>query len=632
MCGICGIYYVDGARKVDPHLLRRMAQVIVHRGPDDDGFFLAEGVGLGMRRLSIIDLVTGKQPISNEDGTVWVVYNGEIYNHLSLRRALEAKGHRFRTKADTEVIAHAYEEYGERCPEYFNGMFAFALYDARSRRLLLARDRLGIKPLYYAFDGQRLVFGSELKSLLQVEDMPRELDVRALDTFLTFEYIPAPLSIFRGVAKLPQAHTLLLQDGQARVREYWHLAFGTGEPVIKSEEQWGEELVSLLGDAVQMRLMSDVPLGAFLSGGLDSSSVVAMMSRSMDRPVKTFSIGFSEASYNELDYARTVAHAFGTEHHEEIITPDAVSLTETLIAHLDEPLGDFSIFPTYMVSKMTRQYVTVALSGDGGDELLAGYDTYLADRLARSYLHLPRVLRQGVIEPLARRLPPTEKKKGLINRTTRFVQGMALPEHLQHVRWMIFLSQAQRQALYTPPLQEALAGTNPYEFIEAYFEQARGADPLSQQQYVDIKTYLADDILVKVDRMSMAVSLEARVPFLDYRLVELVGRMPSWLRLRNGQTKYILKRAMRGILPEKILTRGKEGFSIPIKNWLRAELRPMMLDLLSPERLRAQGYFEDRYVESLIKEHLAGKANHSHQLWALMVFQKWYDLYMRRAA
>ncbi len=378
--------------------------------------------------------------------------------------------------------------------------------------------------------------------------------------------------------------------------------------------------------------MSDVPLGAFLSGGLDSSSVVAMMSRAMDQPVKTFSIGFSETSYNELDYARTVAQAFGTEHHEEIITPDAVSLTETLITHLDEPLGDFSIFPTYMVSKMTRQYVTVALSGDGGDELLAGYDTYVADRLARSYLHLPRVLRRGLIEPLARRLPPTEKKKGLINRTTRFVQGMALPEHLQHVRWMIFLSQAQKQALYTPSLLEALAGANPYEFIEGHFAQVRGADPLSQQQYVDIKTYLADDILVKVDRMSMAVSLEARVPFLDYRLVELVGRMPSTLRLRNGQTKYILKRAMRGILPEKILTRGKEGFSIPIKNWLRAELRPMMFDLLSPERLRRQGYFAADYVESLMAQHLAGTANHSHQLWALMVFQKWYDWYMRRAA
>jgi len=555
MCGICGIYYVDPGQKVERHVLQHMTDALIHRGPDDEGLYLGDGVGLGMRRLSIIDLVTGKQPISNEDGSVWIVFNGEIYNHLTLRSELERKGHRFRTRADTEAIVHAYEEYGAHCPEHLNGMFAFAIYDSRSRRLLLARDRLGIKPLYYTFDGRRLVFGSELKSLLRAPGVPREIDFQALDAYLTFEYIPAPLSIFRGVAKLPQAHTLTLEQGQLRLRQYWDVAFGLGEAMAKSEQEWGEELVALLADAVKIRLMSDVPLGAFLSGGLDSSSVVAMMSRAMDRPVKTFSIGFSEATYNELDYARTVARAFGTEHHEEIITPDAVSLTETLVAHLDEPLGDFSIFPTYMVSRMTRQHVTVALSGDGGDELLAGYDTYVADRLARAYVRLPRVLRHGLIEPLASRLRPTEKKKGLVNRTVRFVQGVALPAHLQHVRWMIFLSQAQKESLYSPMLQDALAGTNPYEFIEKYFDRVRGADPLSQQQYVDLKTYLPDDILVKVDRMSMAVSLEARVPFLDYRLVELVGRMPAELRLRNGQTKYILKRAMRGILPEKILTR-----------------------------------------------------------------------------
>ncbi|MGQ9560880.1 MAG: asparagine synthase (glutamine-hydrolyzing) [Candidatus Oleimicrobiaceae bacterium] len=631
MCGICGIYYVAPDHKVERHLLQRMTDVIVHRGPDDEGFYLADGVGLGMRRLSIIDLVTGKQPMSNEDGSIWIVFNGEIYNHLTLRRTLEQRGHHFRTWADTEAIVHAYEEYGEGCPEHLNGMFAFAIYDTRHRRLLLARDRLGIKPLYYTFDGHRLVFGSELKSILRAPGVPRTIDFQALDAYLTFEYIPAPLSIFQGVAKLPQAHTLVIEGGRLQLRQYWDVNFGLGEPEQRSEQEWGEELVALLADAVKIRLMSDVPLGAFLSGGLDSSSVVAMMSRATDSPVKTFSIGFGEATYNELHYARTVAKTFGTEHHEEVITPDAVGLTETLIAHLDEPLGDFSIFPTYMVAKMTRRYVTVALSGDGGDELLAGYDTYLADRLARLYVRLPRVLRHRLIEPLAMGMRPTEKKKGLINRTVRFVQGMALPEHLQHVRWMIFLSQAQKESLYAPTLREALAGTNPYQFVEHYFHRVQGADPLSQQQYVDLKTYLPDDILVKVDRMSMAVSLEARVPFLDYRLVEMVGRMPAALRLRNGQTKYILRRAMRGILPEKILTRGKEGFSIPIKNWLRAELRPMMFDLLSQERLRQQGYFAPSYVAALVKEHLTGKANHSHQLWALMVFQKWHDLYMRRA-
>jgi asparagine synthase (glutamine-hydrolysing) len=456
--------------------------------------------------------------------------------------------------------------------------------------------------------------------------VPKAIEPKALDTFLTFEYIPSPYSIFKNVYKLPPGFWLLYENGELKKQQYWHLHYHTS---TSSEAVLKNQLAELLEDAVKIRLMSDVPLGAFLSGGLDSSSVVAMMCRNSSDPVKSFSIGFAETTYNELPYARAIAEKFKTEHFEEIITPDVTGLTKKILWMLDEPFGDFSVFPTYLVSEMARKHVTVALSGDGGDELLAGYDTYIAQRLARKYARLPAFLRTGAIEPIINALPPTHKKKGFINKSKRFIEGARLPDHLQHVRWMIFLQKAEKDLLYSPDFARSLHGYNSFGFIEEYFAQAASNDPLDQQEYVDIKTYLVDDILVKVDRMSMANSLEARVPFLDYRFVEFAATIPSQLRLHGKRTKHILKTALQDELPPKIIQRGKEGFSIPIKNWLKNELKPLMMFSLSEKNVREKGFFDPQYVNRLVDEHVQGRENHSHRLWALMVFHIWHDLYMK---
>lgn len=626
MCGICGIYNRERGHAVAGADIQAMCDAIIHRGPDDEGQYIQGPVGLGMRRLAIIDLATGRQPILNEEGDAVIVLNGEIYNYLELRRDLESCGHHFRTRSDTEAVLHAYEEYGEECPSYLNGMFAFAIWDEKRQRLFIARDRIGKKPLYYHFDGKRLVFASEIKAILRLREIPREVDPRALDAYLTFEYIPAPLSIFKSIRKLPQGHWLSLDRQGLQIRRYWRLLYRAS---AKAEADLAAEFLDLLRDAVRIRLMSEVPLGAFLSGGLDSSAVVAMMSQTATAGVKSYSIGFDNATYNELPWARLVARHFGTEHHEEIITPDAVGLTERIVRQLDEPLGDFSVFPTWMVSEMARKHVTVVLSGDGGDELLGGYETYIAERTARRYARLPGWLRKGAIEPLVALLPPTEKKKGFINKSRRFIEGCRLPADLQHVRWMIFLQEAEKRLLYSGALRGELTAHDPYGFIRQAFAGCDSPAPLDQQEYVDIVTYLADDIMVKVDRMSMAVSLEARAPFLDYRLVEFCASLPPHLRLNGKRSKYIFKEAFRGILPDEILDRRKEGFSIPIKSWMKGELKPMLLEFLSPRALAETGWFDSAHVQRLIGEHLAGRENHSHRLWALLMFQMWHHEYMR---
>ncbi len=628
MCGICGIINSDKEHHVDPQLLKRMTDTIVHRGPDDEGIYVDKNVGIGMRRLSIIDLSTGKQPIHNEDKSVWIVFNGEIYNHKEIRNELEKAGHRFQTQSDTEAIVHAYEEYGDKCVQKLNGMFAFAIWDKRKNIVFLARDRIGIKPLYYFFDKSRLIFGSELKTILKAKDIPRRIDLQALDNFLTFEYIPAPLSIFQDIRKLPPGHTLTLRDNEIWVRNYWDVDVKSNG---KTYDEYVHNLRELLQDAVKIRLMSDVPLGAFLSGGIDSSIIVALMAQVMDQPVKTFSIGFEDSSYNELKYARLVAEKFNTEHHEFIIKPDAVDLADNLLKFLDEPFGDFSIFPTYLVSKMARDFVTVTLSGDGGDELFGGYDTYIADAMAKYYNRLPRALRNGFLTKVLDMVPPASKKKGLINRAKRFVEGMKLPEDLRHTRWMIFLQDFEKSQLYAQDMKSGFLEKDPYKFIRRYFANVayNQDDEINQQMYVDVKTYLVDNILVKVDRMSMATSLEARVPFLDHRFVEFAGSVPGKYKLQGRKTKMILKQSMEELLPKEILYRGKEGFSIPIKNWLKNELKPMMMDTLSPEKIKREGFFNPDYVEILKNEHLSGRENHSHRLWALMIFGRWYDIYMQ---
>ncbi|UCG25918.1 MAG: asparagine synthase (glutamine-hydrolyzing) [Chloroflexota bacterium] len=620
MCGICGVVTSTSEQTLDRNVLRRMCRLLYHRGPDDEGYYFDDYAWLGVRRLSIIDLTTGNQPIQNEDGTLQLVFNGEIYNYRELRGQLEARGHLFHSCGDSEVIIHAYEEYGDDCVNHFNGMFAFAIWDSRARRLFLARDRLGIKPLYYHAAGELLVFGSELKALLAHPDVPREIDHMALDQFLTLEYIPAPRSILNGVHKLLPGHSLVFQDTQVTVQKYWSLPRWDAPP---SEETCVDELRHLIEDSVRLRLVSDVPLGAFLSGGIDSSTVVANMSAATSNPVRSFSIGFQDDTYNELPYARAVAAHLGTTHHEETLYPDITGLAEQLVGHLDEPLADFSIFPTYLVSKMASDYVKVILSGDGGDELFAGYETYVAQSLDAGYRWLPSLIRQKVMPWTMRLVPPQPTKKGLVNKTKRFVEGAALTPSLKHTRWMIFLGADERAAIYRRWLLAELDGSGSSSPLEAYFEEAAPFESLAQQQYVDVKTYLPDNILTKVDRMSMAASIEARVPLLDHRIVEFALNLPPHMKLHRGRTKRILRQAMAGVLPRATLNKPKQGFSIPLKHWLRGPLRPIMMDLLSEDAVRRRGYFEPKTISRWISEHQDARANHSHRLWALMVFELW---------
>ncbi len=626
MCGIAGLLYRNPQRRVELNTLKGMCDAIVHRGPDDEGFHLEGNVGLGMRRLKVIDLETGHQPISNEDGRIWIVFNGEVYNFSDLRGELEGKGHIFSTHSDTETIIHAYEEYGDECVHRLNGMFSFAIWDSSRDRLLLARDRLGVKPLYYYHDATLLAFGSEIKAILQCKDVPRHINFDALNAFLTFEYIPAPLSILQGIYKLPPGHFLIAQNGTISVKQYWDMAYDVSGP-LKTEQELEEELYALLEDSTKLRLISDVPLGAFLSGGVDSSTIVQIMANMMDQPVKTFSIGFDDSSYNELRYARQVAKLFGTDHYELTIKPEIVNLVEHFCQYLDEPLGDVSVFPTYLVSQLARQHVTVVLSGDGGDELFAGYDWYLANKLDGFYQKLPAMVRKMLFQVM-HSLRPTSQKKGFINKLKRFVEGAALDPSLQHYRWNIFLSDVTRHQLYSTDVTGALGRRKAEDRFVQHLTRVKEADPLWQQEYADIKTFLVDDVLVKVDRMSMAHSLEARTPFLDYRVVEYAARVPSRQKIRGLETKWLLKRCMEKKLPHDILYRKKEGFSIPMKNWLRQELRPLMEDTLSSNRIKKEGLFDHDYIAGLKSDHIAGRVNNSHQLWPLMVFHFWKDKYL----
>jgi asparagine synthase (glutamine-hydrolysing) len=637
VCGICGELDLSGEDSVREPVVRRMMAAQRHRGPDDAGCHLEPGVGLGFSRLAILDLSpAGHQPMTNEDGALWLVFNGEIYNFRDLTPALERAGHRFRSRCDSEVILHAYEEWGGACLERLNGMFAFALWDRRRRELLLARDRLGVKPLYYWSDGRTLAFASELKALLAHPDVPRALDRQALVSYLLHEYVPSPRSIFAGIRKLPAGHVLRVPlDGAARGRateewrpeRYWDVRFGGGENGrTRSDEEYADELRGLLRAAVARRLVSDVPLGAFLSGGLDSSSVVALMAELGGERPRTFAIGFEETSFDELRYAERVAHHFDTDHHVAILRPDAHELIATVAEYLDEPFADASALPTYLVARMAREHVTVALSGDGGDELFAGYDWYGARWMAAASVdRLPDGLRAR-LGALAARIPPGPAKKGALNVARRFLEGAALPPELQHTRWRTFWSAGELDALLVDDGMLELAGD--FAATRALLADSGSRHPLDQQQYADIKDYLPDDILFKVDRMSMAVSLEARGPFLDYTLVEFAARLPPGLRWRGLDSKRLLRLAMRKNLPPDILRRRKLGFNIPYKHWLRGDLRDLMLDALAPARLGQQAIFRPAAVERLVREHLDGTRDHAHKLWQLLMFQLWAERFL----
>jgi asparagine synthase (glutamine-hydrolysing) len=628
MCGICGVAGdLSHPSFCDDPVLKNMSRALLHRGPDDDGCHIGNGIMLAMRRLSIIDLVSGQQPVTNEDKTLHLIFNGEIYNFRELRDDLQRKGHLFASKSDSEVILHAYEEYSDQFIEHLNGMFAFAIWDEPKRRLLIARDRLGIKPMYYWAGRSSLVFGSELKALLANPHVPQEIDLEALDHFLTLEYIPGPLTIFKGIYKLPAGHLLIYQDGQVKLEKYWDIPF---KRICDTKDDCIEILRGLLEDAVRSHMVSDVPIGALLSGGIDSSTIVAFMAQASTESIQSFSIGFSDETYNELFYARAIGDKFGAIHHEEILQPNIQEMALKLVGHMDEPFSDFSIFPTYLVSNLASKHVKVVLSGDGGDELFGGYDTYVAQSLDTYYRRLPASFRNVVIPAIVRRIPPQPAKKGLINKTKRLIEGSNLPPSLQHTRWMMFMNTAEKASLYKPELFESLNGCSPTALLHNYFQQSAAFDSLAQQQYVDIKTYLVDDILTKVDRMSMANSLEVRVPFLDHRLVEFAVNLPPHMKVHYGRTKIILRDMMKGILPESVLSKPKEGFSIPIKNWLRVQLKPLMNELLAPDLIHKRGYFDVKTVSLWMKEHLEGRANHSHRLWSLMVLELWHQGVLER--
>jgi len=625
MCGICGV--VGAGRPEGTEGVARMCAALVHRGPDDEGIHHSEGVTLGARRLSIIDLEGGHQPMHNEDSTVWVVQNGEIYNHRELRELLKAAGHSFNTRADTEVLAHGYEEWGEDLVDRLNGMFAFAVHDQRRGLVLLARDRMGIKPLHYGLDGSRLVFASELKALLRDPALRRPIDPAALDEYLALEFVPSPRSIVAGIRKLPPAHTLVWDVANAthRLRRYWSPSLD-GRPAssAKSLDERGEELREILRESVRKELISDVPLGVFLSGGIDSSAVAAMMSQ-LGGDVKSFSVGFAERSFDESAFAREVARHLGTDHHELILEPSMLlDLIPRLSSLLDEPLGDASIIPTYLLSAFTRRHVKVALGGDGGDELFAGYPTLQAHRLAAYYMRTPRVLRERVVEPVVRRLPVSRDNLSFDFRAKRFVAGAGHPVAERHARWMGSFNAEERAALLLPELRPTIDAKPPEQGMNGDVP----ADPLNQVLLMDMRLYLENDILVKLDRASMMASLEGRVPLLNNDFVEYVTGLPLDLKLRGLRSKFLFKRALRGVLPDHILNRRKKGFGIPVAEWFRGPLKDQMMSALAPDKVRREGYFEPPAVAQLIADHLGGRRDNRKQLWTLFAFEQWHDGYV----
>ena len=616
MCGIAGLFRRDGAA-VDMGLLRRMTDILAHRGPDGDGFHARGPVGLGHRRLAIIDLSTGDQPMSAADGSAWIVYNGEVYNYRELREELIAQGFTFRTTSDTEVVLTAYLAWGPECVRRLRGMFAFAIWDERARRLCLARDRVGIKPLVYAWDGHALRFASELKAILEDPTIPRELDWEAVRDYFTYHYIPAPRTIFRGIRKLPPASYLVcsLDGGEPEIVTYWDLHM---VPESRgSETEWALELDHLLHEAVRLHMMSDVPVGAFLSGGIDSSSVVACMARASSTPVKTFSIGFDDHDFDELRYARLVAARHGTEHFEMVLKPDVMSVLPRLSWQLDEPFADASAVPTYCVSKVTREHVTVALSGDGGDESFVGYRRY-----AEAVRMHERVDRTPLtwIKPLlrwagARRAPGARGRE--------FLQAAGLPAIDRYIRMLTYQTPETLGGLLTPEAAGRVDLGAPLRALRAVAAGSGAGDYVSTLQYLDVHHYLPEDILAKVDRTSMLTSLESRVPLLDHVVMEHAARMPSGLKLRDGHGKHILKEAMRAHLPAEILTRPKMGFGVPLAGWFRGELRDFVRDVLTDPRARQRGIVRPEAVSRLLDTHLEGSRDHSARLWALMSFELW---------
>lgn len=616
MCGIAGIADVFPGG-VDRHSVHQMCQAIVHRGPDDEGILVKDGVGLGMRRLSIIDLSGGHQPVFNEDRSIWIVFNGEIYNFPELRRELEQRGHSFRTHTDTEVIVHLYEEDGTECVHKLRGMFAFALYDERKRKLLLARDRLGLKPLHYSLVNGRLLFASEIKAILAVAPGLAQVHPQALLQYFYFGYVPDPLTAFSSIKKLPPGHILEYEQGKTVVRQYWNFPkYGTYSP--RSENECLEQLEHLLAEAVKIRLISDVPLGALLSGGADSSLVVALMARAASGPVKTFSIGFRQSDFDETLYARKVAEHFGTEHHELILEPDIVQTVGALTSSLEEPFGDSSVLPAYYVCRLARQYVTVALSGDGGDEGFAGYDRYRMHLRDRSFSWIPQPCRNFYRDHLHKLTPYWVPGRN-------YAYSVSLPWSERYIEGVSLKPFQREMQLLSPDFAALGQADDPMQIMRDYLQAAPAEEPLDRILYLDSKTYLPGDILTKVDRMSMANSLEGRVPMLDHVFLEWVTGLTSEWKLRNRNQKYILRRlAERVGVPKEVLHRPKQGFALPLVHWMRHELKDLIVTALTEPRTMQRGYFSPKGVHRLLDEHFQGRRDHSPRIWRLLMLELWH--------
>jgi asparagine synthase (glutamine-hydrolysing) len=633
MCGIAG-KLIDGfGAMVEPGLVHRMTAALEHRGPDAQGVWTEGGIGLGSRRLAVIDLSDrAAQPMANEDGAIRVVFNGEIYNFRELRAELEARGHQFRSDSDTETIVHLYEEEGPECVRRLDGMFAFALWDARTRSLLLARDRLGQKPLFYWHDGHSLVFGSEPKALMQDDAVPAEPDEEAIHHYLTYGYVPAPWSAFRHVRKLPPAHYLVARGGRVEITRYWSLSY---EPKRhESETALTEELDHVLGRAVERRLVADVPLGAMLSGGLDSSAVVALMRRATGAGIQTFSIGFDQPEYDERPFARSVATAFDTEHHELTIRPDAAALLPRLVYHYNEPFADSSALPTWYLSEMARTRVTVALSGDGGDESFLGYDRYAASRLAATLDRVPRPVRQLLARGAG--CLTSRSARSTTTRLRRFMGGLATDPVRRYGRWLSVMLDEQKLELYTGDFARRWCGTDPKTgdgslgLLRQQWAESDATSAVEKLVYTDIAMYLPDDLLVKMDIASMAHSLEVRSPFLDHHVVEFAASLPVSMKLRGRTAKYLLKRAMRTRLPPAVLERPKAGFGVPIDEWFRGSLGDTARDLLLGKRATERGYFETKTVRRYLDDHAKGRAQHHARLWSLVMLELWHQTFIDR--
>jgi asparagine synthase (glutamine-hydrolysing) len=635
MCGICGKASLN--KEVDENLIRKMCKVLNHRGPDNEGVYLSGNkgqrkesrvsIGLGHRRLSIIDLSpAGNQPMCNEDGKVWVVMNGEIYNFMELRAGLQSQGHVFKSNSDTEVILHLYEEKGIDCLEDFRGPFAFAIWDENKQRLFIARDRIGKKPFYYIYNNQTLIFASEIKAILQDNDVPVSVNRQAITDYLSYGYVPTPDSMFEGIMKLPPAHLLIYEKGEIRIKKYWELDFS--KKVKISERECSARIMELLEDATRIRLVSDVPLGVFLSGGIDSSAIVYMANKLSREPLKTFSIGFDEEKYNELKYARIIAKRFKTDHNEYIVKPNIEEVLPKLIWHYNEPYADSSALPTYYVAKMSRQEVTVALTGDGGDEDFGGYERFMAARYAELINRAPLLFKNKIIKFIINRIPESLEFKDTPARLRRFLINTSKPYRQRHYNWITIFSDYEKENLFTDEFNREITGSGSFSYLDRAFDECGSKDVVDLVMSTDIKVNLLDDLLVKMDIATMANSLESRSPFLDHKIMEFCASLPSNMKIKGMKLKYIIKRALSSVLPEEILSRNKMGFAVPLDTWFRGVLKDFSYSILMSDKALNRGYFKKENIKQLLDKHSSGKANYGSRIWSLLNLELWHRIFI----